>query len=216
MRAAWLAIVAFVLAAGILWLPFDSYTPLYETRSINSVPAGEIVPGFRLAQQVRPPSAGADPGSLSSCFAIRFATYARHNKGLFGVRWRQGRHEQSWTIAFRDLVDNGYRHFCPMAFSAHRPFQLEVSGVNGKPGRSATLWLVEDTRFGNAELFPEQGAQGKAISLQGSIRHRASAAGIARIDHGAWLIGWLCTLAIGITTLLTGLGCSHKAGNRLP
>lgn len=220
MRLGWLAmaaIAAFVLGAGLLWLPFDSYTALYETRPGAAVPAGEIGPGFKLVQQVRPPPATADTGDLMQpCFAIRFATYARHNDGLLRVHWRQGRHEQWWPVAVDDLLDNSYRHFCPdTAFSAYQPFQVEIHGVSSRPGRSATLWLVDDTRFGRAELSPEQHPQGKAIALQGSARQRVGPASMVRIDHGAWLISWLCTLVIGITALFMGLGSARETGQHL-
>ena len=212
-RLAIAALAVFLLAADLLWLPFDGYTALYETRQGAAVPAGEIGPGFKLVQQVHPPSAWADAGDLlQPCFAIRFATYARHNDGLLRVYWRQGRHEQWWPVAVDDLVDNSYRHFCPdTAFSADRQFDVEIHGVSGKPGQSATLWLVDDTRFGRAELSPEQRPQGKAIALQGSARQHIGPASMVRIDHGAWLIGWLCTLVIGITALFMGLGSAREA-----
>jgi hypothetical protein len=216
MRIERLAIAAFLLVAGLAWLPFDDYTILYETRTSETVPAGEIEPGFKLIQQVRPPSAEAAGDLSQPCFAIRFATYARHNDGLLRVHWQQGRHEQWWPVEFDGLADNSYRHFCPdTGFSPYRPFHVEVHGVSGKPGRSATLWLVDDTRFGHATMPSEQRPQGKAIALQGSTRQHVDPASIVRIDHGAWLIGWLCTLVIGITALLTGLQGARQTDQHL-
>lgn len=213
MRIAPLAIALFLAAAGLLWVPFDSYDVLYGTRPVGAVPAGEIGPSFSLAQDVRPAVAETGPGSdaLQHCFAIRFATYARHNAGNLRVYWRQDRHEQQWRVAASDLVDNGYRNFCPeAAFSANRPFRIEIHGVDSKPGRSATLWLAPDTSFGSAQLSGER-SQGKAVTLQSLTRQHIGPAEMARIDHGAWLIGWLCTLAIGITALIAGLGNARAA-----
>jgi hypothetical protein len=217
MRFEWLAIAVFLLVAGLAWMPFDHYTVLYKASTSDTVPAGEIDSGFMLVQEVRPPSADVEAGDLSQpCFAIRFATYARHNNGRLRVYWRQGQQEQWWPVEFDDLADNTYRHFCPdTAFSPYRSFRVEVHGVSGKPGRSATLWLVDDTRFGRATMPSGQGPQGKAIALQGSTRQHIGPAGMARIDHGAWLIGWLCTLVIGITAMFVGLRGARDAGQHL-
>lgn len=199
--------VLFVAAASLLWLPFDNYTVLYGTRPGGAVPAGEIRAGFELAQQVRPPPADnvASDGP-QNCFAIRFATYARHNSGHLQVRWRQGTLSQDWRVDVSDLADNTYRHFCPdLAFSANRPFHVEVIGLDSAPGESSTLWLVADDRFGIAQL-PHDYPQRKSMALQGSTRAHIDAAKMLQIDRGAYFIGWLCTLAIGILALIWGFG----------
>jgi hypothetical protein len=200
-----MAIALFVVAAGLLWLPFDSYTTLYDTRPGGAVAAGEIGPGFSIVQQVRPPErpAIADTGARH-CFAIDFATYARRNNGYLRVTWLQGDRRQQWRVAAWRLQDNAYRHFCPdAAFSAYRPYRIEVRGVDGKPGDSATVWLVADTRLGIAQVSPANLPQGRSMALQGSHRTHVVAAGIARVDRGAFLFGWLCTLAIGIIALVS-------------
>ena len=211
-----LAIVLFVAAACLLWLPFDSYTTLYGTGPKGAVPAGEIRSDFRAVQQVRPGAAGTsrDTGTLKHCFAIRFATYARHNDGSLRVLWRQDQRQQQWLVETDDLVDNSYRHFCPeAAFSAYRPYRIEVSGVDGKPGKSATFWMVDDARFGTVQLEAGEQPRNKAMALQGTARRHTAPAQIVRIDHGAWLIGWLCTLAIGIVALVSGFRATRGDGD---
>jgi hypothetical protein len=199
------AILAFLFAAALLWRPFDDYTSVYETRPGGAIPAGEIRAGFRLVQVVHPP-AGVASGDGQPCFAIKFATYAHHNRGTLRVDWRQGQRSQSWPVAADRLADNRYRNFCPDAgFEPAQPFRVEVHGIDGEPRRSATLWLVGDKRFGNAETPAGQSPEGKALALQGSVKQRVEPAGILRIDHGAWVFGWLCMLAIGIVVLCAGL-----------
>lgn len=206
--AAPFAIVLFVAAASLLWLPFDSYTVLYGTKPGGAVPVGEIREGFELMQQVRPPAwddATATDG-LQHCFAIRFATYARRNSGQLQVHWRQGALSQRWRVATDELADNTYKHFCPdAAFSAYQPFHVVVDGIDGKPGDAATLWLVADSRYGTAEL-PADLPQGKSMALQGSTRNHTTAGEMLRIDRGAYLLGWLCTLGIGILGLVSAFG----------
>lgn len=207
--AALIAIALFVAAAALLWRPFDSYTVLYGTRPGGAVPAGEIRADFELVQQVRPPVAiDASPSAgQQHCFAIRFATYARRNSGHLQVHWRQGPHAQSWRVRAADLADNTYRHFCPdAAFANGRPFQVRISGLDSEPGNAATLWLVADTRFGTARLLPAELPQGKSMALQGSTRNRVEAGEMVRINGGAYLIGWLCTLAIAILALARTFG----------
>ncbi len=209
-----LAIVLFVAAACLLWLPFDSHTVLYGTGPKGAAPAGEIRTGFRAVQQVHPVAAEAaqDTDALQHCFAIRFATYARHNDGSVRILWRQGQQQQQWQVEADDLIDNSYRHFCPnAAFSAYRPYRIEVLGVDGEPGKSATFWLVDDARFGTAQLPPGEHPRNKSMALQGSAKRHTGPAEMVRIDRGAWLIGWLCTLIAGIVALASGFGAVRNA-----
>jgi hypothetical protein len=206
MNSRWI-VMAFLLASALLWLPFDDYTIVYQTRPGGEIPAGEVRAGFMLAQTVRPPGdAETATGARQPCFAIRFATYARHNRGVLRVDWRQGERRQSWQVAVKRLSDNSYRHFCPDAgFDPDDPFRVEIHGIDGKPGHSATFWLVGDTRFGHAEIPPGQGPQDASIALQGSAIQHVGPVGMLRIDHGAWVFGWLCTMVIGIVAIRVGL-----------
>lgn len=200
------AIALFVCAAALVWLPFESHEVLYATRPAGAVAAGEIGPGFELVQRIHPVTeASIDANRRQHCFAVRFATYARRNDGSLQVHWRQDRRQQQWRVAADELIDNSYRHFCPdAAFDALQPYLIEVRGMDGKPGKSATLWLVGDTRLGIARLSAGEHPPGKSLALQGSTRQRIGPAEIVRIDHGSWVVGWLCTLVIGTAALVRG------------
>ncbi len=213
MKTMWLAIVSFLAAAALLWLPFESYEVLYATRAAGAVPAGEIGPDFELVQRIHPVAeASADVSGRQHCFAIRFATYARHNEGSLGVHWRQDRRQQQWRVAADALIDNSYRHFCPdTEFDAYRPYLVEVRGMDGTPGKSATLWLVSDTSLGVAQLPTGEHPPDKSLALQGSTRRHIGPPEVVRIDHGSWLVGWLCTLAAGVVALVAGFGAAGKA-----
>lgn len=206
MKSRWI-IPVFLLASALLWRPFDDHTSVYETRPGGGAPAGEVKAGFALGQTVRPPEdANKVVGHRPPCFAIKFATYARRNHGVFRVDWQQGNRRQSWTVASEHLADNSYRDFCPeTGFEANRPFRVDVRGVDGKPGQSPTFWLVGDTRFGTADMPHGQGPEGLSIALQGSARQHVGPAGMLRIDRGAWVFGLLCSLVIGIAALYVGL-----------
>lgn len=213
-----LVILVFMTAAGLLWWPFDTYNVLYATRPGGAVPAGEIQAGFRLSQTLTPPAAvgddAADPAG-QHCVSIRFATYARTNDGHLDVHWSQGPKQQSWRVAMADLVDNSYRFFCPdVKFVAYEPFDIRIAGVDGEPGASATLWLVSDKRFGNAHISGD--SAGKTVALQVGIRHRVTSTTMLHLGNGAFLIGWLCTVAIGLLALGYGFGDSVRRRAAIP
>lgn len=212
MKAKWLAIALFLAAATLPWLPFESYEALYSTHPAGAVPAGEIGPDFQLLQRIHPVAEASPAASgRKNCFAIRFATYARRNDGSLRVYWRQERHQQQWRLAADKLIDNSYRHFCPdSAFDAYRPYLIEVRGVDSKPGKSATLWLVGDTSLGIAQLSGGERPSGKSMALQGSARQHVGPPEAVRIDQGSWLVGWLCTLVAGVVALIAGFGVARR------
>jgi hypothetical protein len=206
-----LAAALFMTAACLLWLPFDSHKTLYSTRASGAVPAGEIRSGFILAQTVFPEMRDlpANKPGEQSCFAIHFATYKRTNTSYLDVSWRQDRQARHWRVDGASLEDNAYRHFCPGAdFRVDRPFELRVTGVDGQPGDSATLWLVNDRRYGAANLHGD-GPEGKALALQIGTRTHVGPLAILRIDHGAFLFGWISTLLIGMVAVLTRFSTDH-------
>ncbi|WP_242102704.1 MULTISPECIES: hypothetical protein [unclassified Lysobacter] len=201
------AILVFVLMACVIWLPFDAYTDVYGTKRHGAVPAGEIAAGFHLLQIVEPAAIriAQPPAPAPYCFAIQFATYARSNAGKLQVGWTQAGHQLTWTIKASDLADNTYRHFCPnVDFRIYEPYVISIAGIDGKPGNSPTVWLVGDTRLGTAQL-PDASLKTKGLALSVASLTRVDTASALRVGHGAFLLGWVCTLAAGILALLTAI-----------
>lgn len=197
-----LVLIAFVLVAGLVWLPFHTMTTLKETRWTEPKPAGEIRGPFVLDQQVHLPS-GIGKSDRDYCFGIRFATYQRRNSGRVVVEWTQQGQRQRWSVRAGSLVDNKFRYFCPDVpdDAALAPsFGVRISGVDGRPGKSPTLWLVEDESLGTARLNGE--STGKGIALDLTERRRTGITDMVRAANGAFLVGWVCTLVIGIVALL--------------
>lgn len=200
-----------VAAVGASWLPFNGDVVIYQTPDKASAPAGPITASFSLSQTAhlprgnRIPSIGSQP-----CFGIRFATYARTNKGQLAVAWAQGGNTHSWVVQADELEDNTYRYFCPDgAFDAHRPFRLHVNGINSPAGRAATLWLVDRAPMGKIE--PANDAwHGKGMALAVASRTRVEARSILGLGHGAFLLCWLCSLSIGLTALAFALRRSSR------
>lgn len=201
-----LAMASFAAMTCVLWQPFNVHPNLYNTKRSKAIPAGEISRDFRLSQTVVPPDAPREkaPEVRNPCFAVQFATYARENRGSVRVQWRQGRRSQEWMVDAAGLADNTFVPFCPdPAFDPYRKFRVTVSGVDGEPGSSPTLWLVGDKRFGRARLS-NPGVSGRSLALEVNMHTRIKPhPGLA----GGLVLGWwLCTLAIGLAALAVGLG----------
>lgn len=212
MKTRALAIVLFITVACVPWLPFHTQTTLYKTGAAGSVPAGEIRRGFSLSQTVTPAPTADDMKSegMQHCFGLKFATYMRTNGGHLDVGWQQSGQNQQWRVSAADLADNSFRYFCPDAdFMAREPFHLQVTGVDGEPGRSATLWLVGDTRLGQVDTEADNIA-GKALALDVTARERIAFGTMLRVNHGTFLFGWICTVLVGVLALLFGF--SREAG----
>ncbi|MGY0634009.1 hypothetical protein [Luteimonas sp. A478] len=197
-----LAIGLFLASACLVWLPFYTQNTLYESGGGGAVPAGEITASFGLSQNVIP--AGSDlptADGLEYCFGIRFATYQRINRGYLLVNWQQDGRQANWRVDASSLKDNTFRYFCPdVPFSPWQPFELQTSGVDGDPGRSATLWLVDDNRLGQAAV-KNATVSDKALQLEVTARKRIDLPATLRVNRGAFLLGWICTLFVGIVAL---------------
>lgn len=190
----WPAVAICIAAACLVWLPVQIQSTLYGTQMEDPVPAGEITSGFSISQVVvpRPTHVPAAEGANRHCFGIRFATYMRRNSGRLGVEWQQGLQQRKWKVKAGSLADNTFRYFCPgMGFSARKPFLIRVSGISGRPGKSATLWLTADTSLGALER-----KSGMALALDVVEDRRVGLAETLRVNRGAFLFGWLCTLLV--------------------
>jgi hypothetical protein len=218
---AFVALVVLAFEAIIVWRPFDVRAIVFTTPFDANLPAGELVDGFRVTQEItarrlgryRPPRGRSiqwkGPHSIRTlhkpnCFALHFATYKRSNAGHIQVSWQQGSTAESWVIPARDLVDNAFVDFCPRGgFAAYKTSVVTVQGMGGKPGDSATLWLTR------SKLRPAS-VQGRnvgnhSLSVEMSYLRRATASDIAAVGKGAFLLACLCSLAIALLALWRGL-----------
>jgi len=166
-------------------------------------PAGEITDGFHLEQVVVVP--GVAQKTLSEnkelCFGVRFATYRRENDGKIAVGWRQGTFAKRWLVEVDELADNERRYFCPdRHLKLNIPFSITIDGVHGVSGSSPTVWLTFDVSFGQATVNGKPVKQGLDVGIARKVH--LSPSGLIRLDHGAFLVGWLCTLLAGLAALL--------------
>lgn len=200
----WLAITIFIAIACVVWLPVHVQGTLYGTSSQDPLPVGEITRGLVVSQQVQPDQGATPPAhdAHPHCVGIRFATYMRRNSGRLDVELRQGSIERRWQVRASRLADNRFRYFCPgPAFSAWEPFHLQVSGINGEAGRSATLWLTGDTRLGTLE-GQDEALEGMSLELDLVEDRTVGLNETLGVNRGAFLFGWLCTLLIAGVVLL--------------
>ncbi|TQD38946.1 hypothetical protein [Marilutibacter aestuarii] len=208
--------MATLLALAWALKPFESYRPLYSTAAGKSQPAGEIRPGFRLVQEVHPGS--VDPSEYvegdEACFEIRFATYMRRNEGDIAVILSQDGRQHAWKIDASTLRDNAFKAFCPgPRFQPDKGFNVEVDGVDGAPGHSATLWLVSDSRLGSVDSASFE-TGGMALALRVSERNGFRPDMVFGIAQGGFVIGLACTLLIALAAFLALPTTTHDARSR--
>ena len=197
-----LPIILFLVLAACVWLPFTSHEVVFNPGLEKNRPAGQITEGFHLVESV--PAlmpGGLRTGEQVDCIALRFATYMRRNEGSLQVTWSQGDRGHRWVLDASALEDNSYVDLCldrPMDASA--PFVLEVSGVDGEPGSAATVWLTAHADAAirvNGRDFPDVG-----LALRLSEEKRVGPHDILGLDGGAFFVGFLCSILIGILALL--------------
>ena len=205
-----------VLQVALVWKPFGFAGVSYQSGTKDGKAAGQIVRNFHLTQTVpanlyktstqkklsvhwhNPTSLG--PWTTPNCFALRFASYNRANRGTIVVNWHQGKATQSWRVPAGKL-ENAYRNFCPKRrLISTEPFQVSITGVDSVRGHAATVWLSR------SEMPPAM-VNGKTLGDRSLVfrltfgRHVGPAA-LAGIGHGAFLLGCLLTLGISLLALL--------------
>lgn len=195
-------IVIFLLVCCGLWIPTRHYIPVYGTKLLDPQPAGEITAPFRLHQQVRNPvSAAKMSAGDEMCVGLRFATYQRRMAGQFAVTWQQAAFAKRWLVNAPYLADNQFSYFCPGEhFKPVEVFSILIEGKDGVAGSAATVWLTTDTSLGHAEVNGKSLERGLSMLIAHEVR--MTPAKLIRLDHGAFLIGWLCTLLTGLMVLL--------------
>ena len=166
-------------------------------------PVGEITEGFHLEQLVVVPAVAKKALSKNKelCFGIRFATYRRENNGKIVVGWQQGTFAKRWLVEADELADNERRYFCPdRHLKLDIPFSVTIDGVHGVSGSSPTAWLTFDVSYGQATINGKPVKQGLDVGIARKVH--LTPARLIRLDKGAFLVGWLCTLLTGLAALL--------------
>lgn len=115
---------------------------------VEGRPAGEIIRDFRLTQAldiVETEILERDFGN-SFCVNLLMANYAnRRNRGSFAVTVTTPQARQQKIVAADTVLDNQYHKVCfdelRFEYLYNQPATLEISGVDGVPGRSVTAWL---------------------------------------------------------------------------
>ena len=195
-------IAIFLLVCLGLWVPAKHYVPVYGTKLQAPQPAGEITAPFRLQQLVHNSNSAAKISVGDEvCVGLRFATYQRQIEGQLTVTWQQAPFAKRWLVNARSLTDNQYSYFCPADhFNPAEDFSVTVEGKDGVAGSAATVWLTTDASLGHAVVNGRTSKLGLNILMAREIR--MIPAKLARVDHGAFLIGWLCTVLTGLAALL--------------
>lgn len=205
------------LEAALVWRPFNSELIAYQSGSDDRKTAGQITEGFHLTQEVpaklietRAPKKPITHWWKShrklyttypNCFAIRFASYNRHNAGRLAVDYRQGNKNQRWSVEAADLA-NDFRRFCPSTgFTAGQPLQITVDGIDGRKGQSATMWLSK-SRLKPAIVNGRTDGDRSLYLRLVYFRHMGPGE-ILRIDRGAFAFACLCSLAIALLVLVS-------------
>lgn len=191
----------YVLCCLWLWYPIKVYTPVLKTERVDPRPAGEITSRFDIDEVVKGKSGSILPVKGVLCVGLRFATFRRGNAGEFEVGLQQGNETRGWSVDSDALDDNEFRYFCPgPSFNLMAPFALSVKGRDGTPGKSPTVWLTSDSSLGRANIGGHENTRG--LELVVARERRRNPLELIVRDHGAFLVGSLCTLFMGLLSLL--------------
>lgn len=200
----------FLAASASVWMPLTIHSVVFDPGLRNNRPAGQIIKGYSVSEVIHPPPKGAISGEPVNCIALRFATYMRRNEGLLRVIWRQENRGHQWTVNTTELDDNSFVDLCLDApMDAGKPFALEVIGLNGKTGSSATVWLTSSSKA-NVNVNGKE-LHGFGLALRLSKEKRLTAGDLIRLDGGAFAAGFLLSFLIGILAL-TFFGIPSMSG----
>ncbi len=196
-----LSLVALFLlgAAGVLW-PFRTHNVLVSPGLDKNRPAGQITSGFTVSETVPASFMGSDPVATADCIALRFATYMRRNEGTIQVSFGQEGLGHRWTLDTSRLDDNAYVNLClERPIQPGKPFWIEVSGVEGTSGSAATVWL--SAAPDRSVLVNGTPQPGWGLALRLTQAKDVSLAELVRLDHGAFIAGFIASLLIGFLIL---------------
>lgn len=149
-------LVASVLLAVAYFLTYQQdiyeyrYMPIDDTPRnwVEGRPAGEITREFTLSQALDINETELLEREFGEPFCVNLlmANYAnRRNRGSFAVTVITPKSRQQKLVAAETVMDNQYHKVCfdELRFEHlyNQDATLEISGVDGEPGRSVTAWL---------------------------------------------------------------------------
>lgn len=133
---------------------------------------GEILNGVRIQQHFQlPPDFPAPADGSRACIGLLLATYLdRSNRGSMVIRVQVADKREQHRVDFRDARDNRRYIICldSIGFedvAGAGRLDLTIAGEKGRPGRSITAWLTEDTSYGTVSVNNEPMNSSLVLSL---------------------------------------------------
>lgn len=203
------AVALFSLACAAVWLPFNVHNVAFSTGLDRARPAGRLVTGFVVEENLPALGAWTDSIDDANCIALRFATYRRVAAGSIEVFLQQGERGHRWQVDASKLNDNEYLDLCKEeGIDADQPSRLRVSGISGSPGSSATVWMTAAN--GRSVLINGERRRGTGLAFRLSREKQIAAHDILRIQGGAFTAGFILLWAIGLLALLFFPPSAHR------
>lgn len=137
-----------LLGILIIWSFLSFFSTSYIAGSVdeNRIPLGEIVEGVNIQQRVPVRISAIDK---AICFDVLFATYRRTNHSDLKLSLFQASYRNSMDVDAALLHDNNMFSVCfPADGLISGDAILEISGIDGKPGDSPTVWLTTNIPYG--------------------------------------------------------------------
>ena len=126
---------------------------------VGGRPAGEITRDFKLSQALDIQETQLLERDFGEPFCVNLlmANYAnRRNRGSFSVTVITTNDRQEKRVEADAVLDNQYHKICfeELRFEQlyNKPATLEISGIDGEPGRSVTAWLSSAPTGARANL----------------------------------------------------------------
>lgn len=166
---------------------------------------GELIAGREVLQPVewsrlKPITRAREPKS-PICAAVYFASYGdRRNRGMVGVELLGTGVSGSARIDMATVKDGKFETVCfeglTLAMVMDQPVQLRLSGLDGKPGSSVTVWLSGHDGSPRAIVDGEESERTLAYELR--VR---DAAGNRREQVAGWVLIFFAGLMIPVFLL---------------
>lgn len=142
---------------------YTSFRKVFCKSSLSdNKPAGELIARRKIIQPVFLKKSIEN----KVCIAILFATYRRTCKGIIRMSLIQDNKKYFIRFDTSELKDNSCKTFCfDNVDLKSGNAEIEILSIEGKRGKSPTVWLTRDIPYGPAVIDNKQGNRGLTFSI---------------------------------------------------